>query len=989
MIEPVSTNSIPDRMRLIGRDAELATLLAAVQGCVHGRAQVMLMTGEPGVGKTRLMAEVVARAESELNVCVLSGYALEAGGTPPYFPIRRAIQRALAPLIRDRPEFCQPASILAAAGLVDAENHGFRQPASLAPDAERLRLFDAFADFCLQLAQQRPLLLALDDLHWADAGTWDMVAYAARAASAGTFGVLIACRDEILATGGAGQHALVELSRQRLLLHLPVSRLTPDAVRLLGQELLGGQLADDLAATLARRSEGNPFYAEEVLRGWQHRLAQDWSGAYYIPARERPAAEATTSATLRLTIVRRLETLPADTLALMKSASVLGRSFASRTLARMCECKVDDIERRLQPALVANVVSGAAGEYAFVHDLFRETAYELGAGDRRRLHEAAARALEQSGSRTFERAAALAHHWREADVPLIAARAAADAARAARQATAYAESLEYAASACELFEQALGADAATDELFQARMALAEAALTCGEYSAAEAAYRLVLPDAELRGERQLQGRLWTRLGVLYHRRERPEEAAACYHRALAVLQDADDSAHELVEVLIELTSLEGLTRARYGEASAFGERAQELASQVSDARLQAHVALALAGVHIRSITPSAGRQHLRQALDLALAVANPLLAAEVCGQLSNSHYWTGELQLARDYAQRRLELAEQAGDVFGMRHAHSWLANVLLTLGEFETARELLGHCEPLLERLDNPEPIAVVRMFSAVIALHLGEFERARELAAEAIEVLERVDPATVIWYRSIIVLACLALGQRADAERQLRTIEATLDTMPESALPARSARTVIGLAYAELGDTRRAAECERALRPFADDHHWWLSRRTLATLAALRGDTALALADLELAESQARRERLLPDLANILLHRAELLGPTRHNGQVALSEARELLARLGMRAALARADGMLAATPASPAAPAGLTRRELEVLRHVAHGRTNREIAEALSISEHTVVNHLSHIFGKIRVENRTTAAAYALRRGIASATDMGENH
>jgi predicted ATPase/DNA-binding CsgD family transcriptional regulator len=971
-------NSFPGRMRLVGRDAELATLLAVIHDCMQGHPMVILITGEPGVGKTRLMTEVVARVESELNVNVLSGFAIEANGTPPYFPISRAIKSNVAPLVRDDPAMSQPASVLASVGLADSAFRGFRTPATLAPEAERLRLFDAFADLCLQLAKRRPLLVALDDLHWADAGTWEMVAYAARATRAGRFGILIACRDEILATGGVGQHALVELNRQRLLVHMPLARLTPEAVRLLGQEYLGGLLADDLAATLARRSEGNPFFAEEVLRGLQSQLVQDWSGAYYIPARERLAAEAATSATLRLTIVRRLESLPAETLALVKSASVLGRSFSVRTLARMCEQEADDVERRLQPALAANVVSGAVGEFAFVHDLLRETAYDLGAGERRRLHEAAARALEEDGKRNFEQLVTLAHHWRNADAPLSAARAASEAARAARQVKAYAEALNYAASACELFEQALGLGAAAEDLLQARLALAEAALTCGQYTEAEAAYRLVLADAERRGERQLQGRLWARLGVLYHRRERTEEAAACLHRALAVLQGAGDNAREQVEVLIELTSLEGLTRARYREAAELGERARMIASEIGDVRLQANAALAMAGVQVRSIDPASGRSLLRQALELAMAVADPLLAAEVCGSLSNSYYWTGELQQAREYAQRRLELAERAGDVFGMRHAHSWLANVLLTLGEFETARELLDRCEPLLARLDNPEPIAVVQMFNAVIALHLGEFERSHALAGEAIEVLEQVDPATVVWYRPIFVLACLALGRREEAERHLRTIEATLSTMPESALPARSARTVIGVAYAELRDGQRAAACERALRPFAGDHHWWLARRTSATLAALRGDTALALADLELAESQARQEGLLPDLAVILLQRAELLGTAHHDGQTALRDARDLLARLGMRAALARADSL--PDVAESAAPADLTRRELEVLRHLAQGKTNREIAEALVISEHTVINHLSHIFGKIGVDNRTAAAAYALRQGIA---------
>jgi DNA-binding NarL/FixJ family response regulator len=120
------------------------------------------------------------------------------------------------------------------------------------------------------------------------------------------------------------------------------------------------------------------------------------------------------------------------------------------------------------------------------------------------------------------------------------------------------------------------------------------------------------------------------------------------------------------------------------------------------------------------------------------------------------------------------------------------------------------------------------------------------------------------------------------------------------------------------------------------------------------------------------------MPDLALILLGRAELLGASGADGQALLRDARRLLASLGMRAALARADGLLGAVNAPSLA--GLTTRELEVLRHLAQGKTNREIAGLLSISEHTVVNHLSHIFGKIGADNRTAAAAFAHRQGIA---------
>ena len=437
MIVPTPSPSFPARVRLVGRDAELATLLSVIHGCFQGQPMVILITGEPGVGKTRLMTEVGAAAASELNANVLAGFAIETGGMPSGFPISRAIKGAVDQLAREVPAIAAPASVLAMAGLVSADFPGFRGPASLAPDAERVRLYDAFADVCLHLAKQRPLLLALDDLQWADAGTWQMLAYGARAANAAPLGIVLACRDEVLAPGGAGTQALVELNRHRLLAHLPLPRLTPEAVRLLGQELLGGPVTDELAAALARRSEGNPFFAEEVLRGLRAQLVRDWSGAYYLPAGEKAAADAPTPATLRLTIVRRLEGLPAETQTVLKAASVLGRSFSSRLLARMRGQEVDEVERCLGPAVAASVIAGSAGEYAFSHDIIRETAYDLAAGERRRLHEAAARALEEDRVRTVERLATLAHHWREADVPLAAARAASEAARAASTAAAH------------------------------------------------------------------------------------------------------------------------------------------------------------------------------------------------------------------------------------------------------------------------------------------------------------------------------------------------------------------------------------------------------------------------------------------------------------------------------------------------------------------------------------------------------------------------
>jgi predicted ATPase len=175
MSVPVPTARHPDRARLVGREAELEMLLAALRDCAAGRPEVALISGEPGVGKTRLMAEVAARAGPELGARTLTGFAVESGGMPAYFPLSRALRAAVTPLASADPSSARAASVLAEAGMVAADFDGFAPPAPLPPEAERLRLFDACTELCLLLAKRQRLLLALDDLQWADRGTWDML----------------------------------------------------------------------------------------------------------------------------------------------------------------------------------------------------------------------------------------------------------------------------------------------------------------------------------------------------------------------------------------------------------------------------------------------------------------------------------------------------------------------------------------------------------------------------------------------------------------------------------------------------------------------------------------------------------------------------------------------------------------------------------------------------------------------------------------------
>jgi len=208
---------------------------------------------------------------------------------------------------------------------------------------------------------------------------------------------------------------------------------------------------------------------------------------------------------------------------------------------------------------------------------------------------------------------------------------------------------------------------------------------------------------------------------------------------------------------------------------------------------------------------------------------------------------------------------------------------------------------------------------------------------------------------------------------------------------LPTLSARGCLALAAMALGDAEQAARHYPDLLACQGQHHWFLMDRILGQVALLCGDLSAAAAHLTAAEAVARREGLRPDLARILAVQADLALAQGGPGSAArardrLGQARTILRELGMTDELRRVRQRLRTLPHQPSArpgsplPAGLSPREAEVLRLVAAGQSNRQIAQALSLSESTIAKHLTSIFTKTGADNRAAAAAFAIRHGLA---------
>ncbi len=877
---------------LVGRSAEIAAAGETAAAAFESAApRVVLVYGEPGAGKTRLLAEVARAVEVQHGATVLRGQGV-AGARPAAF-----------------------AAVLPGLRLL-----GQATPAEKQDPAERL---DEFLQVVEAAAPGAPIAWVLDDMQWASEADWDFLAGLSNIAA--RLVILLGARAEGLWSAERPARTLREWSRARRLVDLRLNPLGAADLHALTTSLLGGVPSATLVESLLARTGGNPFYIEELLGHLLRSGAVVESYGKWTLDESRAAHD--TPPTVALAIHERLAPLPIETRALLELAAVVGRTFALGILGRLWPAGRASVRATLAPAVDAGIVVDRTNdEFAFQHDLLRETVFEA-TRDRASLHRRMAMELEQS--RGHGRAASIAWHWREAGEP-------ANASEWGVVASAEATLARSPADACLLAEAALrDAEESGNVPTAVLERLAEAATADGRYEQARRAYErlaVAAPAAE-------RGAIELHLGQVARREERPDDALAHLGRALELLPAAETGAR--IEALITLCTVAGVTLGHYDDAARWGDEALRLAETAGDAGAAAEAAVALANTRARAEGPLAARATLEQALDMAVAAGRHATAAEIAAGLANNYYWTGEIDSSRHFADRRREIAEQANDIFGLRHAESWLALLDVTQGRWEAARARLDAVEPLLRRMSSPEPLAFAGIVRTLLEYRLGNAGAAYEHARRAVDALRPLGDATLLWYDGLLALTAVASGHTEEALAALRAQEQRLQHLPDSSLPARSARCVMGLVYAQLGDAGQGRACELAIEAYPDDFHWGAMRRTLAALARLRGDEAAARGYLDAAIERARR-----------------LGQS-VDERIALEE-REALAH-----------GTAAATP--------LSEREIEVLRLVAKGLTNAEIARQLVLSERTVINHVSHIFNKIGVANRAAATAYAFRHGL----------
>ena len=978
----------------VGRAEQLARFDQALARGAEGDPTALLVAGDSGVGKSRLVSEYGERARAA-GARVLTGDCVELGeGELPYAPVvglLRELQRevgteALVELVG--PGRAELGRLLPEAG----------DPSGAEADEEfaQARLFEALLSLLGRLGEQAPLVLVIEDLHRADRATRDFLSFLMRAVRRERLALVATYRSDELHRRHPLRPFLAETERlervQRVDL-APFSRLELVA-QLTG--ILGSHPDPSIAAALFERSGGNPFFAEELL------AATADGDRQVLPE------------TLRDALMVRVEALPARTQELLRVIAASGRSVTHGLLAEVAAPDGSDLIDALRDAVTHHVLVQRRGDesYAFRHALMREAVYEdLLAGERGDLHVRLAEALAANPSLSADSvgpAAELAWHFSQAHDLARALGASVEAAAQAERMRAPVDAARHLAKAVDLWDQVEHPEEVSGTTLVALLRrAAELTHLGGDTDRAAALGQRTLdligdsdPVAMALARERLGRYLWTS--------GRHREAAEEYARAVEQMPAEPPSAERasVVASLAQALMLRGDLR----DSRELAEQAIAIARAVGDRAVEAH-ALNTLGVDIASLgRREEGIACLRESLAIERRLGATDNLQRTYTNLSDLLDQDGRVEEGLELALEGVRVAREQGMTRGWAaFLLAEAANRCSRLGRLAEAERMIG------EALDSGATGlqgGFVHEIAARIAAMTGRYDAARAHVDDARRLLRRTSGS--MWLAPLHGIAVELAALDDDMAGARRAVAQAREMVPdeeEHVFYSRELYLPALRAEADAADRARAArdmEAEQEARGFGQAMA--ARMHELADVISSEGTPQpqvvadLARVDAELARLEGRAE---PELWRAAAELNEPIGNRVGIAYARLREAEALLEGGGDASEPLRAAHSIAAecgaTPLREACetvarrarialgeerkgtvatvddPFGLTPREREVLALVAAGRTNRQIGEELFMSEKTASVHVSRILAKLEVSTRGEAGAVAHKLGL----------
>jgi DNA-binding CsgD family transcriptional regulator len=990
---------------MVGRDRELAHLLGAFDEAVDGRGRTIVIGGEAGIGKSRLVAAVVDSARANAATVLLGACLPTGSGVIPYAPFVEALRgltRSVDPVrlpallgpARDEIGRLLPETASRAIGGGD-RSEGDREGQG--------RLFEAILTVVERLARSAASVLVIEDVQWADDGTRSLITFLSRNLRDARVLLLVTIRSEEVDPGGPVSRSIVELERHDWVERIELEPLDRRDVASLLRSLRGSTPAGDIVDAIAERSGGNPFFLEQLTA-----VSTDRTGGELPPR-------------LRDVLVARLSQFPESTRIVLRAAAAAGRRVDDEVLGVVLGLSPKVIDDALRPAIAQGVLvdAGDSGDgragYAFRHALLAEVAErELLHGERDRLHAAFASALERRGEvdGIAVPPAELAYHWvaardRERAVPALV-----DAGLAAERVYAFADARRQFEQALTFWpaDQEAPLSAGLDRVAVLQHA-AESAVLAGAYADAVAFGRRAIMTAEL--DEVIDGR------------PDPIRLGALHDRLRWFLWEMGDraAAEAAVEEALRLIPAEPPTALR---ARALGQAA---------------------GLRLFGGSPLEAGRLATEAIAVARSTGALSEQALALGILGWSQAIGGNVDAGIATYREGLAIAEDLGGVEGIALGHANLSALLDRVGRttasLDAAREgfaitqrlgvartygggLLGHAAKALFDLGRwdeaaaaaDEGLALDPVGAASIWLHVnrarvdtnqGRFDDAEEHLRQASTIDVGAER-----YRLPLLAATAELAAwtrrpepiRSAVQAVLASVDERLPVDPAVGWLAWHALRAEADAAAEARsrqDARALREIEARVTPIVqrlarrgddgaapvDDRRDAVAGLCLGELARLKGEGDAAAWDATAAAwdrigrpalaAYARfrsGEAILRDRGDRSLAAGSLRSAYLVATQLGASPLRAEIERLARQARIELDTGRVQEAPSDPL---GLTEREAEVIRLVAAGRSNQQIADALFITRKTASVHVSNILGKLGVANRVEAAAVAQRLGL----------
>ena len=787
----------------VGREKEMDELRAGLEDALSGRGRLLMLVGEPGIGKTRTSEEFATYSRLR-SVQVLWGRCYEGEGAPAYWPWVQAIRS----YVHDRdPQALMSEMGPGAADIAQIVSEvrdrlpGLPAPPSLEPEQARFRLFDSITTFLKNASKSQPLALVLDDLHWADKPSLLLLQFLSRELRGARLLVLATYRDVEVRRQHPLSQALGELNREGLSRRILLRGLTArDVARFVGITA-GAPPPAALVEAVYRETEGNPFFVNEVVRllvadGRLESPEQVTSWSVTIPQ------------SVREVVGRRLDHLSEACNRVLTVASVIGREFELRVLERVVGAHGDmpltgdRLLEALEEAAGARVITEvprAADRYSFSHALIRETLYEeLSTTRRVRLHRQIGEVLEGLYAANPEpHLAELAYHFSEGaqggdvDKAIDYARRAAD-----RALTLFA--YEEAASHYERALQALDLKEPPDDARRCELllALGEAQMSAGDTPAGRETFQRAAEIANKLGAPELLAR-----------------AALGFGSGFVVVEMG-----RVDDFLVAL--LEQALNALGGEDSA--PRARVLARLASE--------LYFTNAAERRVSLS------QEAVAVARRVGEPKVLVDTL-RVAHLYAFGPNFDQGLTMSTELLRLANETGDRAIALDAHGWRIYDLLILGDIEAVDADIEAYERLAEELRQPFYLWFAASYRAMRSLLDGRFEEGERLAAQALAIGQRAQgPNAAMWFGVQLNTLRSAQGRLEELEASTRSF---VDRYP--AVPAF--RCSLASLYSELGREADArTEFERlAASDFSDlpyDGNWLIGITLLCDVCAFLRD-------------------------------------------------------------------------------------------------------------------------------------------------------